>query len=67
MQLEAGKSYVVSIVPTDYFASESLRDLDEESRKCRFMDERPEEGRSLFSSYTQKGCELECKIRQASR
>ena len=63
-QIEPGWNYLVSIIPTEYFAAPSLRELDETARDCRFTDENPAE--SMFNFYTQKGCELECKVNYVS-
>ena len=51
------------ITPRKIEASDDLREIEFEKRKCRFHDEVTDS--KLFSVYTQNNCRYECKMRQA--
>ena len=51
------------VQPIQVVASENVHNVEKEYRKCSFPDEANED--SIFSSYSQSSCELECKIKFA--
>ena len=78
IDLVAGKSYSIKIVPFQHIATPEVRSLFRESRKCLFNDEpvsqiksllkigfhveQFQKEKSMFKVYSQKGCLFECRL-----
>jgi hypothetical protein len=61
--IEAGKSYLIRIVPTVHKATAYFRTIELEKRGCRFIDERIEGRESIIKYYSKKTCIFECTLR----
>ena len=61
----AGRSYQIKIVPTQHVATEEFKSLTKEERRCRISSEILPE--SIFSSYSQESCIFECTLMHAVR
>ena len=79
IDLVAGKSYNIKIVPFQHIATPEVRSLFWKSRKCLFNDEpvrqiksllnihfqvkQFQKEKSMFKAYSQKGCLFECRLK----
>ena len=62
-KLPLGYSTIVYITPKARIIDQSGKDLSEEQRGCRLSEDN--QNLNIFQTYTQEGCFMECKIRQA--
>ena len=62
-EIQLGYSTTVYITPKATEIDQSGEDLSEEQRGCRLQEDN--QNLDIFQVYTQEGCMLECKIRQA--
>ena len=65
IQLRAGQSYQLKIVPVHHVSTSNFHELTQEERQCRFPEEVEDD--SMFNSYTQKGCIFECALSHVVR
>ena len=65
IQLRAGQSYQLKIVPVHHVSTSNFHELTQEERQCRFLEEVEDD--SMFNSYTQKGCIFECALSHVVR
>ena len=61
--LEPGEKMSVLVNARIQVANADLRDLDIETRKCKFLDET--QGLTIMKQYTKDGCVFECMIKMA--
>lgn len=64
MPEEEGKVFSVEVIPSVTESSPNVRALSVTQRQCLFPDERR---LSVFSTYTQQNCFLECRLRNIAR
>ena len=62
-ELPLGYSTTVYITPTAREIDQSGKELSEKQRGCRLSEDNND--LNIFKTYTQEGCLMECKIRQA--
>ncbi len=63
IDLVAGKTYTISVTPSETISDKSILDLRPDQRDCRRPDEN--EGLRLFQRYTQSACVFECRLKHA--
>ncbi len=64
IELEVGKTYTISVTPTETFSDQSVLDFPFEKRNCLSGEEN--ENLRIFNRYTQSACIFECRLRHAS-
>ena len=58
--VQMGHEYTFNIKPTKHTTSKSAKDLKPETRNCRLSHETISD-KSMFASYSQRGCIFECR------
>ena len=63
-EIKPGFVTTFNVQPIEVFGTESLHELPEKARGCKFSDEVTIEN-SMFKIYSQSSCEYECQVTQA--
>ena len=63
-EVRPGFLTIFNVQPLEVTATDALKEISEEARKCRFPDE-ISNGHAIFNSYGEDSCEFECRINKA--
>ena len=63
-QIKPGYELTLDVQPIEVYGTQSLHEVEEEARKCKFSYEVTNES-SMFKTYSQSSCAFECQVNKA--